>query len=119
VFIGNGYKNCFYTTGDCFYLMNCAEQKYYNADHAWGAVTFWKNSALSRKFISEWLEWCLNEEVLLSQNKYMMNLPGFQSSRFTQGILTNLAVMYNIPILPNNHMAMFHHPAQAMPFTRR
>jgi hypothetical protein len=101
--------------------MNCAEQKYYNSDHIWGAVTFWKVGALAKDFVSKWLSWSLyqDKEVLLSQNKYMENLPGFESTRFTQGVLTNLAVMHNIPILPNNCMAMFHHPAVAMPFTRK
>lgn len=115
VFIGHGFRNDRFTTGDAFYLMGCNEEQYYSADHIWGAALFLLKCPTVVDFVRDWLVYSLNEEVLLSQNKYELNRPGFESTRYTQGPLTNLAVQYNFKILPNSWADHFAHPAIPLP----
>jgi hypothetical protein len=119
VFIGHGFRNDRFTTGDAFYLMGCNKEQYYSADHIWGAALFLLKCPTVVDFVRDWLVYSLNEEVLLSQNKYELNRPGFESTRYTQGPLTNLAVQYNFKILPNSWADHFAHPAIPLPLGGR
>lgn len=116
LFIGHGFRNDKYCTGDCFHLMGCEDESYYAADHIWGAVIILKKCAKTVQFVFDWMVCCLNTEILLGQNKYVPNRPGFEATRYTQGILTNLVVRYGFTILNNSWAGKFNHPPFTLPF---
>lgn len=114
-FIGHGFRNDKYTTGDCFYLMGLSSEEYYGANHVWGAVNILTNCPATRAFAQDWLTCGLSLDLLLSQNQHEMNRPGFESTRHAQGLHTNLVVKYGFKILENSWASHFAHPAVPLP----
>lgn len=96
------YKNSNWTKKDCFVLMSCDEEKYWNGKHVEAGILFIKNSEFSNKIISEWLEYCKNKFIVTDiDNKFGSNTTDFRDHRHDQSILTNLKIKYNLSGDPN------------------
>jgi hypothetical protein len=115
VFIGLNQPNEAWTTGDCFYLMGCEDEKYRQADHVWGAVNFLLNCEEAYAFGMDWLTCNLSLELLTSQNKYAPNI-NFNTTRWVQGMHTNLITKYGFKMLPNSYDRYFNHPPWTIPY---
>lgn len=92
---GHPQKN--YTKYDCFYLMKCNEEKYYNQIQMEAGMVVCKKTAFTLKVISEWLSYCMDERILTDMpNQFGENLTGFIDHRHDQSVLTNLKVKYDL-----------------------
>lgn len=95
------HKNKNWTKRDTFVLMNCDEQKYYDAPQADAAYQFYKKTDNVLNFLNEYNSYCSNENIISDlPNITKENLPEFIDHRHDQSILSLLAVKYNIPLLP-------------------
>jgi hypothetical protein len=90
--VGNN-KNGHYTKRDCFILMNCDEEDYWESNQLEVGFMLWKVSEKSRQIISEWGSYCLNSQIINNDSSSLgEDLDGFVSHRNDQSILTNLAI---------------------------
>ena len=98
LFINRGYKNGDWTKKDCFTLMNCDDEKYYNSVQLEAGIICLKNTKSNMDLLNEWFFYCKNEQILTdSPNQYNENnLPGFMDHRHDQSILTNIILKRDI-----------------------
>jgi len=91
-----------YTRYDCFYLMNCLEEKYFNNLQIEAGLILIKNTPFIKKFIEEWLTYCCDYQIISfhAENLYGSNDPIFKEHRDDQSILTNLVYKYNLKTIP-------------------
>ena len=103
-----GVKQRDWTKPECFDLMGCTHKKYWlgrrQIQCAW---SLWKKTPKTLELVSEWLHWCLQENVIahdVNANKNKSQLRGILREirgtfggkhRHDQSILTNLAVKHN------------------------
>jgi hypothetical protein len=83
---GNNKK---WTHEQCFRIMRCESNIYYDSPQVEASISAWKVNDRNTKFIKEWLNYCLNIQVI--GNQYT---PDNQliSHRYDQSILTNLVI---------------------------
>lgn len=95
--INRSYNHGQWTKGDCFALMGCTSEIYFNQTQLEAGVVGFKNTPNNIKLITEWFEYCSNEQIVSdNKNVFANNLPHFMDHRHDQSILTNLAIKYNI-----------------------
>ena len=89
-----GLKQRDWTKPECFDLMGCNHKKYWKGRKqiqvAW---SLWKKTPKTLEFVSEWLHWCLQENVIA--HDINANIGQMGAHRWEQSILTNLAVKHN------------------------
>ena len=95
-----GYnKQKTYTKRDCFILMGCDNEKYYEHIQLEAGMIGLKKTNHVIKILEEWLEFCKNKHILTNiDNIYGDNIDGFIAHRYDQSVLTNLAIKYNLNI---------------------
>ena len=110
LFANSNDINKFWTKRDCFVLMNCDEDKYFNANHCDAAFCLFKKNTRSIQFLKEWLFFAGDINILTDiPNKCgKYNLPEFIEHRRDQSILSLLAVkhrieLYRMPTQFGNH----------------
>lgn len=98
LFVNRGYKNGDWTKKDCFVLMNCDDEKYYNSVQLEAGIICLKNTETNMELLNEWFSYCKNEQILTDlPNKFSeSNLPGFIDHRHDQSILTNIVIKKGI-----------------------
>ena len=90
--LGNN-NNGKYTKRDCFILMNCNEEDYWNSNQLEAGFMIWKVCDKSKKVIQDWLEFCTNSQIINNDPSSLgEELNGFVAHRNDQSILTNLAI---------------------------
>lgn len=95
------HKNREWTKRDCFVLMDCDSEEYYNASQVDASYQFYKKTPNTIKFLQEYLEFCSNDNIISDlPNITKPNLPEFKDHRHDQSILSLLAVKHKIPLLP-------------------
>lgn len=91
------FGNGIYTKRDCFILMGCDNQAYYNEIQMEAGILVFKNTAQAREIVEKWLMYCQNEFILTDiPNVGSENLEGFIDHRHDQSVLTNLSIIYNL-----------------------
>lgn len=99
------YINKVWTKRDCFVLMDCDSERYWNARHRTAAFHLHMKSKGNIYFIKEWLRYCSYEDVLTDKsNSRGDNLDGFIEHRHDQSIFSLLTVKYD--------KEMFRNPSQ-------
>jgi len=93
-----GNKNRQMTKRDTFILMDCEEEKYYNAIQVEAGFFAAKKTTSNIAFIREWLEYCKDERILtdIPNQLGVSNFDEFIDHRHDQSILSLLQVKYNI-----------------------
>jgi hypothetical protein len=95
------HKNKEWTKRDCFVLMNCDSEEYYNASQVDGAYQFYKKTPKTIKFLEEYISFCSNDNIISDlPNTTKDNLPEFKDHRHDQSILSLMAIKHSIPLLP-------------------
>ena len=89
------FKNSSYTKRDCFILMNCDSEKYWNSVQIEAGFSVWKKTDFSIKILNEWLNYCCNWDII-SDDNFSQNFNDFIDHRHDQSILNNLSIKYNI-----------------------
>lgn len=85
-------KNAHWTKRDCFILMNCDEEKYWNHGQTPSGRHFWRKNDLSLRIVSEWLAYMLDPRLSTDYPNIcgQPNLPGFIGHRHDQSVYVNL-----------------------------
>ena len=93
-----------YTRYDCFHLMNCLEEKYFNQLQMEAGLIVVKNTPFIKQFMAEWMHYCTNYQIISfhAENIYGENDPIFKEHRDDQSILTNLVYKYDLPTIPTS-----------------
>ena len=95
------HRNKEWTKRDCFVLMDCDSEIYYNASQVDGAYQFYKKTPKTIEFLTEYMSFCSNDNIISDlPNITKDNLPEFKDHRHDQSILSLMAVKYNIQLLP-------------------
>jgi len=83
-----------WTKPECFDLMGCTDKKYtkHGCKQIQATWSIWKKTPKTVEFVSEWLYWCLQENVV-AHDVNADKVPGGRH-RWEQSILTNLSVKY-------------------------
>lgn len=82
---------------DCFVLMDCDNEEYVFGTHLNASYIILENNEFTKKFTSEWLEICQNEDILTdTPNRFGDNYPGYYDHRHDQSILSLLAIKHKI-----------------------
>jgi len=86
-----------WTKRDCFILMGCDEEKYWNANMSNGAVSLWMKTPENIKFLEEWLQIMRDPRVVTDDTNMCgkPNLLEFRDHRHDQSVLSLLAIKYN------------------------
>jgi hypothetical protein len=92
-----GHKNKVWTKYDCFYIMNCIGQKYYEPYQILGGFQIYKKNKISESFVKENLEFCqMYQAISDSPSVLGKNDIEFKDHRHDQSIFTNLCIKYDI-----------------------
>ena len=104
LFIKNTHLNKDHTRRDCFTLMNCDTEYYWNYNILEAGIVGFRVSEDSISFVKEWLHWCEQEDVVMDvPNKNYFgkeNLPGYTNHKCDQSILTNLVAKWGYNTTP-------------------
>lgn len=82
---------------DCFQVMECTDEKYYNANHLCATWHIWEKSNLTIEVLEKWLLYCFHPSGIVTtddKTKILSTYPGFTQHRWDQAILTNLLLKY-------------------------
>jgi hypothetical protein len=107
--VNNTHLNKNWTKRDCFYYMECDNEKYWNTTQLEAGFCVFKKTQKNIDFVNEWLNFCSNEDILVMKENTcgLKNLNGFIDHRYDQSVLTNLSVKYNMITLPIFTMVKF------------
>jgi hypothetical protein len=98
---GNTHLNGTWTKRDCFVLMDCDSEQYYNAPQVDASYQIFKKTPRVIEFLKEYDVYCSNENIISDlPNITKPNLPQFKDHRHDQSILSLMAVKHNIDLLP-------------------
>ena len=97
------HKN--YTKGDCFHLMGCDEEKYWNAIQLEDGFLAFKKTDFNFTFLREWLKYCCDERIVtdIPNECGLPNFETFVDHRHDQSIITNLQIKHNLPAVFERH----------------
>jgi hypothetical protein len=93
-----GYKNGEWTKRDCFVLMDCDNDIYYNSTQLEAGLICFKKTEFNIKLVEEWFNFMGNENILTDLPNICKkpNQINFKDHRHDQSILTNLSIKYNL-----------------------
>lgn len=100
LFANGNLRNKYWTKRDCFVVMNCDSEKYWNGLQTDAAFCLFKKSEVAKDFLTDWLKYCCDERAVgdLANTCGKKNFWGFQSHRWDQSILSLLAIKYEITL---------------------
>jgi len=110
-----------WTKRDCFVIMGCDEDKYWNGKQANASYQCYRKTSKSLKFLDEMYSFCRNENIMTDiPNIHGSNLDGFKDHRHDQSVLSLMAIKNDILLNPdpsrvqntldgNYHKQLFYH----------
>jgi len=100
VLFGNGNdRNAAWVKRDCFVLMDCDSEIYWQALHCDGAFALFRRCPQAIRFVEQWLSYCRDKRIISDEPNTCgkKNLPDFREHRRDQAILSLLAQQYSLP----------------------
>lgn len=92
-----GHKNKTWTKYDCFKIMNCIEEKYFESYQVLGGFQIYIKNKTSQEFVNENLNFCQIYQVISDSESVLgKNDSSFTDHRHDQSIFTNLCIKYNV-----------------------
>ena len=90
-------QNKQYTKRDCFILMGCDEEKYYNYPQIEAGIIMLKKTEGNINLVNEWFHYAKDYRVITDSTNEcgLLNFPEFVDHRHDQSILSNLFIKYN------------------------
>jgi hypothetical protein len=88
-----------YTKADCFFYMDCFEDRYFNAMQLEAGILAFKKTDFNLSFLKEWQDYCC-DDIINNDNDNISeheNTSNFVVHQLDQSILTNLQIKYNLP----------------------
>jgi hypothetical protein len=109
--VNRGFINGEWTKRDAFVLMDCDNEKYYNALQLEAGVIALKSTQFNIDLMSEWFNFCIDKNIVTDSTNVcgLPNLPGFKDHRHDQSILTNLSIKYDIPSYNFNELIKYNY----------
>lgn len=96
--LGNN-KNKEYTKRDCFILMDCDGEDYWNSYQLEAGVQVWRRNEKAINIISNWMEFCLDPKIIKNNKSILENeFDSFKEHRNDQSILTNIAIREGLSV---------------------
>ena len=98
---GNGnLRNGAWTKRDCFILMDCDGEAYWNAPQCDAACCLFQRSEPTLQFVRDWLRYCRDPRVITDAPNTCgkRNLPEFVEHRRDQSVLSLLAQRHGLPL---------------------
>ena len=95
-------RNDKWTHAECFASMGCSGEEYYSSPQVEASISAWRVDSQSRRFLEEWLEYCVNLDAIRSVPEHlkMNQIPDFVCHRWDQSVLTNLVIKRQLkPVL--------------------
>ena len=91
-----------WTKRDCFVLMDCDTERYWNADQIQATWIAFMVSPETRHLVAEWLRYAGDERVVtdIPNQMGLADFDGFIDHRFDQSILSNLIYKLDLEIPP-------------------
>lgn len=90
-------KNAMHTKRDCFILMDCDNENYYNAIHIEAGSIVMKKNDFNVKILNEWLFYCKNKKIIGDEPSNIGDeLIEFQKHCRDQSILSNVIKKNNL-----------------------
>ncbi|CAM3023891.1 hypothetical protein JHFBIEKO_3115 [Methylobacterium mesophilicum] len=91
-----------WTKRDCFVLMDCDTERYWNADQIQATWVAFMVSPETRHLVTEWLRYAGDERIVtdIPNRMDLPDLDGFVDHRFDQSILSNLIYKLDLEIPP-------------------
>lgn len=94
---GQVWLNNQWTKRDCFILMGCDGEKYWNGPQANASYQIYRKDEKSLNFVDELFQYCTDERILTDlSNSIEDNLPEFSDHRHDQSVLSLLAIKKDI-----------------------
>lgn len=100
VFVANTHINKHHTKRDCFQIMNCDSEEYWDHPILEAGIIAFRNTAENRKFVEEWLYWCTIPDAVVDEPGNQPNFYGYTNHKCDQSILTNLVIKHGLPTTP-------------------
>ena len=95
------HNNKNWTKRDCFILMDCDTDEYYNGPQVDASYQFYKKTPDTIEFLKQYDTYCRNKNIISDlPNITKDNLPEFKDHRHDQSILSLMAIKNNIKLLP-------------------
>jgi hypothetical protein len=80
---------------DCFILMDCDRELYWNATQCWAGAVIVRNTELGNRFIADWGHYCCDRRIISDDPSVLgQEMSYFRDHRHDQGILTLLITKY-------------------------
>lgn len=88
-----------FTKRDCFYYMNCDNEKYWDAIQLEDGFMAFKKTEYNIHLLNEFLKYCCDERIVtdIPNQCGLDNFDGFVDHRHDQSVITNLQIKYNLP----------------------
>lgn len=98
VFSCGGHLNKTWTKRDCFKLLECDSEKYWNTEQRLASFQLYKKTPVTIKFVTEWLEMSRDARAITDMPNQLGedNLDGFVDHRHDQSIFSLLTIRDNI-----------------------
>lgn len=95
-----GHLNKIWTKRDCFVLMDCDKEKYWNSEQTLGSFQVYEKKERSIRFLKEYLKYGENENIITDIPNIMgfLNFSEFKDHRHDQSILSILTKKYGIEL---------------------
>ena len=101
--VGNN-KNKHYTKRDCFILMDCDEEDYWESNQLEAGFMIWKACDESKRVVEEWLNYCLNPSIIKNDPSVLgEEFLEFKEHRNDQSIITNLAIREGLTVAGSDY----------------
>jgi len=95
-----------YCKRDTFIKMNCDSPRFWNSKQLEAGIIAVKNNGVGRNFISEYLEYCKDPQILIdSPNTLGPNIIGFVRHMYDQAVLTILGERHSV--MPSKEIRNF------------
>lgn len=94
VYIPQCGANRKWTKRDCFVLMGCDREEYWNSCQMQASFSVWKRNEYSISFAKKWLQYCTDARILtdIPNTSGLPDFADFKGHRHDQSVLTNFAI---------------------------
>ena len=98
VYIPQWGPNRKWTKRDCFVLMGCDKEEYWNHCQIQASFSVWQKNEFSLSFVEKWLYYCTDARILLDipNTRVLPNFADFIDHRHDQSVLTICAIKEGI-----------------------
>lgn len=95
LFANGEHKNYTWTKKDCFALMGCDSEEYWNGQHLTATTSVWVNNKENIEFLKEYQRYLRDPRIVTDDpNMFGANRPQFKDHRHDQSVLSIMAIKH-------------------------